>query len=92
MQSVLWPYVPQISSPECAVTGSWTGTGEQCQGKDCGWLQGGGTREQEGGEYGGECLWRKERQPWRQGATAESYTGGGTISVDFLSPHTSTSN
>lgn len=93
IQSVLSPYVPQTSSPECAVIGSWSvETGEQFQGKDCCWLQGGGTREQEGGEYGGECLWRKERQSWMQGTTAKSCTGGGTISVDFLSPHTSISN
>ena len=34
----------------------------------------------------------KERQPCRQGTTAELCTGGGTISADFLSPHTSISN
>ena len=49
-----------------------------------------GNRREEnmvGNAFGG-----KERQPCRQGTTAELCTGGGTISADFLSPHTSISN
>lgn len=66
-------YVPQTSSPECAVIGSWRRRDRRAiQGKDCCWLQGGGTREQEGGEYGGES-WRR-RQSWMQGTTAKSCT------------------
>ena len=33
----------------------------------------------EGGDYGGKCLWRKARQPWKQGNIAESCVGGGAI-------------
>ena len=34
-----------------------------------------GSRGYEGGDYGGKCLWRKARQPWKQGNTAESCVG-----------------
>ena len=29
----------------------------------------------EGGDRGGKCRWRKARQPWKQGDTAESHMG-----------------
>ena len=61
------------SPPECMVTGRWRiETGEQFQDKHCCWPQGDGPRRWEGGEHGRECLWKKARKPWRQGATAES--------------------
>ena len=45
-------------------------------------------RGNEGGDYGGKYLWRKARQPWKQGATTESRVGGGAITIASLSPHT----
>ena len=41
----------------------------------------------EGGDSCRKCLWRKARQPWKQGDTAESHVGGGTITIASLSPH-----
>lgn len=35
----------------------------------------------------GNAFRRKARQPWRQGATAESITEGGATTVVSLSPH-----
>ena len=43
----------------------------------------------EGGDCDGKCLWRKARQPWKQGDTAESHVGGGAITIAFLSPQAS---
>ena len=40
-----------------------------------------GSRGCEGGDCGGKCLWRKARQPWKQGDTAESHVGGGVITI-----------
>ena len=37
-------------------------------------------------ETGGKCLWRKARQPWVQGNTAESDVGGGGITIASLPP------
>ena len=37
-------------------------------------------------EMGRKCLWRKARQPWKQGDMAESYIRGGTITITSLSP------
>ena len=54
---------------------------------DCGEMARGDGREK---IHSGECLLRNARQPWRQGTTAESHTGGGTIIVGSLSPHAST--
>ena len=36
-------------------------------------------------EMGRKCLWRKARQPWKQGDMAESYIRGGTITITSLS-------
>ena len=41
----------------------------------------------EGGDCGGKCLWRKARQPWKQGDTAESCIGGGAITTASLPTH-----
>ena len=41
---------------------------------------------------GGKCLWRKAGQPWKQGDTAESYVGGGAITIASLSPQASISS
>ena len=41
----------------------------------------------EGGDCGGRWLWRRAGQPWKQGDTAESCVGGGTITVTSLCPH-----
>ena len=43
----------------------------------------------EGGDCGGKCLWRKAREPWKQGDTAESRIGAGAITIASLSAHTS---
>lgn len=47
---------------------------------------GGSLREQEGEDCGRECVWREDRQLWRQGATAESHAWGGAIYVASFSP------
>ena len=44
---------------------------------DCGETDRGDVR----GYSGGECLWRKAGQPWKQGDTAESRVEGGTITI-----------
>ena len=41
---------------------------------------------QEEGDSSGECLWRKARQPWRQGVTTESCAECRAITVASLSP------
>ena len=75
------------SPPECEAAGSWhIRMGKQSQGEVCYWLLGDGLRRCEGEDHGGECLWKKARQSWRWGATAESCAGGGGITVAFLSP------
>ena len=52
-----------------------------------------GTRDRwrgcEGGDRGGKRLWRKARQPWEQGDTAESHVESGAITIASLSPHAS---
>ena len=57
---------------EGAAAGSWSlGIMEQSQGEGCCWLWRDGLRGCEGGYRGGKCWWRKTRQPWKQGHTAE---------------------
>ena len=56
----------------------------QSRGDGCCWLQRDGARGGEGGDCGGKCLWRKARQPWKQGDTAESCIGSGVITVASL--------
>ena len=41
-------------------------------------------------EIGGKCPWRKARQPWKQGDTAESHVEGGAITIASLPPHACT--
>ena len=48
-----------------------------------------GSRGCEGGDCGGKCLWRKAREPWNQGDTAESCVGGRAITIASLSPKAS---
>ena len=61
---------------EGTVAGNWSlGIVEQSQGEGCCWLRRDGLRGCEGGDCGGKCLWRKARQPWKQGYTAESCEG-----------------
>jgi len=43
-----------------------------------------GTEGMWGGDSGGKCLWRNARQPWKQGNTAESCVGGGSITIASL--------
>jgi len=38
----------------------------------------------EGGDCGGKCLWRKARQPWKQGDTTESRIVGRAITIASL--------
>jgi len=42
-----------------------------------------------GGDCGGKCLWKKARQPLKQGDTAESHIGVGAITIASLSPKAS---
>ena len=46
-------------------------------------------RGSEGGESGEKWLWRKARQPWKQGDSAESRVVGGAITIASLSRHAS---
>ena len=45
----------------------------QCKGYCC--LRRDRMRGCEGGNHGGTCLWKKARQPWKQGNIAESCIG-----------------
>ena len=56
---------------------------------DCGEMDQGEVREE---IVAGKCLWRKVRQPWKQGDTAESCVGGGVITIASLSLHASISS
>ena len=71
-----------------ARTGS-SGTVEQSQGEGCCPVWRDGSRGCEGGDCGGKCLWRKVRQPWKQGNIAESHIEGGAITIASLSPQAS---
>ena len=48
-------------------------------------------RETDGGDVREEIVvgnvWRKPRQPWKQGNTAESCRVGGAMTIASLSPH-----
>ena len=73
--------------------GSWSlGIVEQSQGKGCCCLWRDGLKGCEKGDFGGKCLWRKVRQPWKQGDTAESPIRGEVITIASLSPHASVSS
>ena len=52
---------------------------------DCREMGQGDVRE----ERGGKCLWRKARQPWKQGDTAESCVGDGAVTLASFSPQAS---
>ena len=68
--------------------GSWSlGIVEQSQCEGCYSLRRDGWRECEGGDCGGKCLWRKARQPWKQGDTAESRVRGEAITIASFSTH-----
>ena len=72
---------------EGAAAGTWNlGIVEQCRGEGCCWWQRDGLRGCEGGDHGGRCQWRKARQPWKQGNTAESHVRCGVITIASLSP------
>ena len=76
---------------EGAVAGSRSfGIVEQSQGEGCYWVQRDGSRGCEGGDCDGKCQWRKARQPWKQGNTAESRVGGRAITTASYSPQHST--
>ena len=85
-------YTPDrdIGALEGAATGSWRlGIVQQSQGKGCYGLWRDRLRGCEGGDRGGKCPWRKARQPWKQGYTAESRVGVGAITIASLSLHVS---
>ena len=72
--------------------GSWSlGIVQQPQGEGCCWL-GEVDWGCEGGDCGGKCLWRKARESWKQGSTAESCIEGAAITIASLSPHASISS
>ena len=78
---------------EGTASGSWSlEIVEQSQGEGCYCLWRDGLRGCEGGDRGGKCLWRKARQPWKQGNTAESLVGGGAITIASLTLITSISS
>ena len=64
--------------------------------RDCGAIPGegcyrpwrDGSQGCDGGDCGGKCLWRKARQPRKQGDTAESCVGGGAITIASQPPKT----
>ena len=77
-------------SPGRHSTESWTwGIVEQAQGEGCCWVQRDRPSRCDEGDCGGKCLWRKARQPRKQGNTAESRVGGKAITTAYFSPHTS---
>ena len=41
------------------------------------------------GDCGGKCLWRKYRQPWKQGNTTEPHIESGAITIASLAQHAS---
>ena len=77
---------------ECRSPGR--GSGWELEFRNCGAIPGRGllltvrdrSRGCEGGDSGGKCLWRKARQPRKQGDTAESHIGDGAITIASLSP------
>ena len=72
---------------------SWSvGIVEQSQGEGCCWLWRNRLRGCEGGDFGRKCLWRKARQPWKQGDTAESRIWAWAITIASLFPRTSISS
>ena len=72
---------------EGAAAGSWSlGIVEKSQGEGRCWPWRDGLRGGEGGDCGGKCLWRKARQPWKQGNTAEWYVVGAATTT--ASPQT----
>ena len=76
---------------EGAAAESWSlGTVEQSQGESCCGLWRDGSRGCTGGDCGEKCLWRKARQPWKQGDTAESRVEGEAITIASRLPHAST--
>ena len=78
---------------EGKVAGSWSlGIVEQFQGEGCCCLWRERLREPEGGDCGVKYLWRKARQPWKQGNTFESPIGGEAITIASLSPYASISS
>ena len=77
-------------SLEGSEVGSWSlWSVERSQSEGCCWLWRDRSRGGEGGDRGGKCQWRKARQPWKQGDTAESCVRGGAITIASLSPHAS---
>ena len=78
---------------EGTAAGNWTlGIVEQSQGDSCCRLWGDRLRGCEGGDHVGKCQWRRARQSWKQGDTAESCIGGGVITIPSLSPKASISS
>ena len=64
------------------------GSVEQSGDEGCCWLWR-GLRGCEEGDCGGKCRWKKARQPWKQGDTAELHVAGGAITIASLSPQAS---
>ena len=89
-QSSLQPYTPGrntgLQELGAGVWGLWSSLGARAA-VDC--------RDRlrgcEGGDHSGKCRWRKARQPWKRGDTAELQVVGGAITIASLSPHASIS-
>ena len=74
---------------EREAAGSWSlWIVKQCLGKGCCGLQRDRLRGCEGRDRGGKRLWRKARQPWKQGDTALSCIVGSAITTASLPPQT----
>ena len=73
---------------EGAEARSWSlGIVEQSQGEVCCLLRRDELRGCEGGDCWGKCLWRKARQPWKQGDSAESCVGDRAIIIASIPTH-----
>ena len=89
----LWQTLPQPYIPQTEMLVSWKGQQLGVKGLwsnpraraavDCGETDWGDVRN------GGKCLWRKARQLWKQGDTAESGVGVGAVTIASLAPLTS---
>ena len=92
-QSLPQPYIPQ-AGPQVPGKAQKLGAGFQGlqsnprarAATDCREMMGGGDVRKE--TMVKKCLWRKARQPWKQGDTAESCIVSGAITIASLPPHT----
>lgn len=87
-QSLTQPHISQTGT-QSAYYSSWEADMEleANPGQDLLLIAGDGPRAHEGRDHGGKCLWRKTRQPQRQGDTAESHAESGAIIASLSHQH-----